>query len=104
MEIIVALVVIALVGYWLYTANQKDAAAAPVEETKVDVVNAVPYKVEAPAAPAVEVAPAKAKKAPAKKPAAPKAKPAATKAKPAAKPAAKKPAVKKAPAKKKPSA
>ena len=103
MEIIVALVVIALVGYWLYTSNQKDAVAAPVEETKVDTVNAVPYKVEAPA-PAVEVAPAKAKKPAAKKPAATKAKAAAPKAKPAAKPAAKKPAVKKAPAKKKPSA
>jgi hypothetical protein len=111
MEIIVALVVIGLVGYWMYTANK-----APAKTSQLDVelkVESAPYKVETPVpagdvapqpiavegAGAVEVPaakPAKAKKAPAKKPA---AKPAAKK------PAApKKPAAKKAPAKKKPSA
>lgn len=109
MEIIVALVVIGLVGYWLYSSNKKSSTveAAPYKvETPVPAGDVAPQP-EAVAAPvAVEGAgivevpaakPAKAKKAPAaKKPA---AKPATKK--PAA---AKKPAAKKAPAKKKPSA
>ena len=97
MEIIVALVVIGLVGYWLYSSNKKSATP-----------EVAPYKVETPV-PAVDVAPqpvvvegAGAVEAPAAKPAKAKKAPAAKK--PAAKPAAKKPAAKKAPAKKKPSA
>ena len=51
----------------------KETPAPKVEDTKVEAVNAAPYKVEAPvAAPVAETKPAK--KAPAKKAAAPKAK------------------------------
>jgi hypothetical protein len=65
----------------------KETPAPKVEDTKVEAVNAAPYKVEAPvAAPVAEAKPAK--KAPAKKAAAPKAKAPAKKS--AAKPAAKK--------------
>jgi hypothetical protein len=106
MEIIVALVVIALIGYWVYTANNKPSVteeAAPYKvETKVEEVNAQPVVIPVTDS-AVAVTAPKAKKAPAKKPAAaPKAK--APAKKPAAKKPAAKPAVKKAPAKKKPSA
>ena len=67
----------------------KETPAPKVEDTKVEAVNAAPYKVEAPVAAPAPVAEAKpAKKAPAKKAAAPKAKAPAKKA--AAKPAAKK--------------
>lgn len=111
MEIIVALVVIAVVGYWLYSANKKSSTVevAPYKvETPVPAGDVAPQPVavaDVPVVVAVEGAgavdvpaakPTKAKKAPAKKPA---AKPAAKK--PAA---VKKPAAKKAPAKKKPSA
>lgn len=109
MEIIVALVVIGLVGYWLYSSNKKSGTteAAPYKvETPVPAGDVAPQPVavaDVPVVVAVEGAgaveipeekPAKAKKAPAaKKPAAKK--PAAPK-----KPAAKKPAAKKTPAKK----
>ena len=93
MEIIVALVVIAVVGYWLYSANKKPsvteaapykvetpvpaADVAPQPVTAADVPVVVPVVVAVEGAGAVEVPaakPAKAKKAPAKKPAAVKAK------------------------------
>lgn len=89
MEIIVALVVIAVVGYWLYSANKKPSVteAAPYKvETPVPAADVAPQPVTAADVPvvvavegagAVEVPaakPAKAKKAPAKKPAAVKAK------------------------------
>lgn len=89
MEIIVALVVIAVVGYWLYSANKKPSVteAAPYKvETPVPAADVAPQPVstaDVPVVVAVEGAgavevpaakPAKAKKAPAKKPAAVKAK------------------------------
>lgn len=79
MEIVIALLVIAVIGYWMWSAN------SPSIKTQNEKIND-----EAPIAPVAEIAPvvaAPAKKAPAKKPA---AKPAVKKA--PAKPAARKPA------------
>jgi hypothetical protein len=75
----------------------KETPAPKVEDTKVEAVNAAPYKVEAPvAAPVAETKPAK--KAPAKKAAAPKAKAPAKKS--LAKAGEKKQPAKKTPSKK----
>jgi hypothetical protein len=115
MEIIVALVVLAVLGYWAWTANnaKKDQSS---DKHPLDIINdnavekQAPYKVPEPAAttpiplvvevaepaPVVEtkvVEPAPAKKAPAKKAPVPAKKAPAKKPAPAKKTTAKKPAV-----------
>ena len=113
MEIILVIVVVAVLGYWAWNANnaKKDQSA---NKHPLDIINdnavekSAPYKVPEPVAPTpiplvVEVAesapvvetkaaePAPVKKAPVKK--APAKKPAVKKATPAKKPTAKKTAV-----------
>ena len=96
MEIIIAIVVVALGAMFYFNRKPKvTVSTSSPSSDKIEEVNAAPYKVEEPVAPVVEETPALVKKP--RKPRAPKAeKPVAKTTKTTKAPVAKKPRAKKA--------